>query len=275
MRDQLLTSGVPVMIAAVCFFVLAYLARLRRERFLLFWAGAWALLVLRLVWSALWGSPWPALWPSIVAAYLRLAFAGCLLAGVEELRGRRIDGRLVVGAAFLFLVLKQLVDPALSPRAGIVTNLAVMSLLMLSASWRLASWHSLPRAERSLAAGALAVYALLTGSMPLLPEDSVLLGRLFLTAWTAQLCIGVGMLALYFRASYESELAFEKSRGATLTAALQDFLPICMHCKAIRDEAQRWKPIEQYVADRSSVRFSHGVCPDCARAHYGELMDAQ
>ncbi|HET9683009.1 MAG TPA: hypothetical protein VFP15_02840, partial [Gemmatimonadaceae bacterium] len=99
MRTQLLSSGVPVMIAGVCFIVLAYLARVRRERFLLYWTAAWALLVVRLVWTAAWGSPWPLLWPSIVAAYLRLVMAGCLLAGTEELRGRRLDARVMIGAA--------------------------------------------------------------------------------------------------------------------------------------------------------------------------------
>src|SRR6476469_2247658 len=104
MRVQLLGSGVPVMIAGVCFIVLAYLARVRRERFLVYWTVGWALLVVRLAWTAAWGSPWPVLWPSIVAAYLRLAMAACLLAGSEELRGRRVDARLVFGAAAAFLV---------------------------------------------------------------------------------------------------------------------------------------------------------------------------
>jgi len=63
MRDQLLSSGVPVMIAGVCFIVLAYLARVRRERFLIYWTAAWALLVVRLGWTVMWGTPWPVLWP--------------------------------------------------------------------------------------------------------------------------------------------------------------------------------------------------------------------
>lgn len=272
MRDQLLSSGVPVMIAGVCFIVLAYLARVRRERFLIFWTAAWALLVVRLGWTVAWGSPWPVLWPSIVAAYLRLAMAGCLLAGTEELRGRRVDARLIFGAAALFLVVKQFVDPFISVRAGIAINLAAMAVPMLIAAWRLATYALLPRAERALAALGLAGYALLSATMPMLRDDNPVLRLLFFSSWTTQLCAGVGMLALFFRLSYEAELAVEKSRGATLTAALQGFIPICMHCKAIRDEEQHWKALEQYVADRSSVRFSHGLCPDCARTHYSAYL---
>ncbi len=272
MRFQLLSSGVPVMIAGVCFIVLAYLARVRRERFLMYWTAAWALLVLRLVWTAAWGSPWPMLWPSMVAAWLRLAMAACLLAGTEELRGRRVDARVVVGAAVAFLLAKQAVDPFVSPRTGMMVNLGAMAVTMLLAAWRLATCATLPRAERALAALGLAGYAVLSAGMPFLAEDSALLPPLFFAAWTAQLCAGVGMLALFFRLSYDAELAVEKSRGATLTEALQDFLPICMHCKSIRDEQEQWKALEQYVADRSSVRFSHGLCPSCATTHYGPFL---
>ncbi len=271
MRIQLLSSGVPVMIAGVCFIVLAYLARVRRERFLVYWAVAWALLVVRLAWTAAWGSPWPMLWPSIVAAYLRLAMAGCLLAGTEELRGRRVNPWWVAGAGAVFLLVKQGVDPFISSRAGIMINLGAMAVTMLAAAWRLATYAVLPRAERGGAALGLASYALLSAIMPLLPDDSALLMPLFFMTWTAQLCAGVGMLALFFRASYEVELAAEKSRGASLTEALQGFIPICMHCKSIRDEEQHWKSLEQYVADRSSVRFSHGLCPTCAHVHYGQF----
>ena len=273
MRDQFLSSGVPVMIAGVCFIVLAYLARVRRERFLIYWTAAWALLVVRLGWTVMWGTPWPVLWPSIVAAFLRLAMAGCLLAGTEELRGRRMDVRVVFGAAALFIVAKQFVDPFLSTRAGIALNLGAMAATMLVASWRLATYDALPRAECALAALGLAGYAVLSAWMPLLPENSPLLRLLFFSSWTAQLCAGVGMLALFFRLSYEAELAAEKTRGTALTEALRDFIPICMHCKSIRDEAEHWKSLEQYVADRSSVRFSHGLCPTCARTHYGAYLD--
>lgn len=271
MRDQFLSSGVPVMIAGVCLIVLAYLARVRRERFLGYWTAAWALLVVRLAWTAAWGSPWPVLWPSIVAAYLRLVMAGCLLAGVEELRGRRVGLRVIPAAAALFLLAKQFVDPLLTPRLGIMLNLGAMALTMLVASWRLGTYATLPRAERALTALGLGAYALISAVMPLLP-DSALLSRFFFASWTMQLCAGVGMLALFFRASYEAELAVEKSRGASLTEALRDFLPICMHCKAIRDEEQHWKSLELYVADRSTVRFSHGICPTCARTHYSEYL---
>jgi hypothetical protein len=275
LRDQLLRSGVPLMIAAVCFLVLAYLARVRGERFLRYWTYAWAFLVLRQIWNIVWGSPFPSLWVGDASAFMRMAFAGCILAGVEELRGRRVNAWIVFGAAALFIAAKVATDPIFTPERGVVINLAAMALLMLAASWRLGTYRPLPSAERALASIALAVYAVLTAVMPLVPDGpgSTLLENLFFVGWTAQLCIGVGMLALFFRASYDAELRAEQKRATSLTEALQGFLPICMHCKSIRDEQNAWKPIEQYVADRTSVTFSHGLCPTCVHRHYGELNE--
>jgi CheY-like chemotaxis protein len=44
---------------------------------------------------------------------------------------------------------------------------------------------------------------------------------------------------------------------------LQGLLPICAYCKRIRDDQNYWRQIEEYIAQRSSARFSHGVCPEC------------
>jgi len=58
----------------------------------------------------------------------------------------------------------------------------------------------------------------------------------------------------------------------SLTRLLGGLVPICAHCKKIRDESQSWQPVEQYIAERSDLRFSHGLCPDCLRSHYGRVL---
>jgi hypothetical protein len=42
-----------------------------------------------------------------------------------------------------------------------------------------------------------------------------------------------------------------------------DLVPICASCKRIREPAQQWRPVEQFIADRSHVRLSHTYCPSC------------
>ncbi|MCC5843242.1 MAG: hypothetical protein JJU05_03215 [Verrucomicrobia bacterium] len=52
---------------------------------------------------------------------------------------------------------------------------------------------------------------------------------------------------------------------------LQGILPICAHCKKIRDDQGDWQGIEKYVHDRSDAEFSHGICPECAKEHFPEI----
>jgi phosphoserine phosphatase RsbU/P len=45
---------------------------------------------------------------------------------------------------------------------------------------------------------------------------------------------------------------------------LESFLPICCYCKRIRDDANYWRQIEDYIRSRTGTNFSHGICPTCA-----------
>lgn len=49
---------------------------------------------------------------------------------------------------------------------------------------------------------------------------------------------------------------------------LRGIIPICSHCKQIRDDEGMWKRIEEYIHAHSEARFSHGICPDCMKKHY-------
>lgn len=51
---------------------------------------------------------------------------------------------------------------------------------------------------------------------------------------------------------------------------LRGLLPICAHCKKVRDDAGYWKQIETYIRDRSEAEFSHSICPECFEKHYPE-----
>ena len=48
---------------------------------------------------------------------------------------------------------------------------------------------------------------------------------------------------------------------------LQDILPICSYCKKVRDDDDYWLTVEAYISRYTTTRFSHGVCPECMRAH--------
>ncbi len=52
---------------------------------------------------------------------------------------------------------------------------------------------------------------------------------------------------------------------------LSGLLPICAHCKKIRDDNGYWTQIEQYIRSHSRAEFTHGVCPDCSRDFFPEV----
>ncbi len=52
---------------------------------------------------------------------------------------------------------------------------------------------------------------------------------------------------------------------------LSGLLPICSHCKKIRDDKGYWNQIEAYIGEHSEADFSHSICPECAKIHYPDL----
>ncbi|MBN2080009.1 MAG: hypothetical protein JW838_13665 [Spirochaetes bacterium] len=58
----------------------------------------------------------------------------------------------------------------------------------------------------------------------------------------------------------------------TEVKVLEGLLPVCSFCKKIRDRDETWYPMEKYIADHSRADFTHGVCPECARKHYGFIL---
>lgn len=49
---------------------------------------------------------------------------------------------------------------------------------------------------------------------------------------------------------------------------LQGMIPICMHCKRIRNQEQIWEKVETYIEHRSEAKFSHALCAECLNEHY-------
>jgi CheY-like chemotaxis protein len=54
---------------------------------------------------------------------------------------------------------------------------------------------------------------------------------------------------------------------------LKGILPICVHCKKIRNDTGYWEQVENYISSHSMADFSHGICPDCLRKHFPDLAE--
>jgi methyl-accepting chemotaxis protein len=56
----------------------------------------------------------------------------------------------------------------------------------------------------------------------------------------------------------ELKLALENVKQLT------GLLPMCAWCKKMRDDDGYWTELERYVEQQAGVKFTHGICPDCA-----------
>ncbi len=52
---------------------------------------------------------------------------------------------------------------------------------------------------------------------------------------------------------------------------LHGILPVCASCKKIKDDDGSWQEMESYLGDRTEVRFTHGICHDCACRLYPDF----
>lgn len=70
-----------------------------------------------------------------------------------------------------------------------------------------------------------------------------------------------------------TEAALNKAVAQIKT--LHGLLPICMHCKKIRDDRGNWSPVEVYVRERTDAEFSHGLCPHCFETKYPDPVPGE
>jgi PAS domain S-box-containing protein len=69
------------------------------------------------------------------------------------------------------------------------------------------------------------------------------------------------------------QLVSELQEALANIKTLGGLIPICASCKKIRDDQGFWNQLEKYIIDHSEARFSHGICPDCAKKLYPELYE--
>ncbi|MGA9821501.1 MAG: hypothetical protein WBQ36_07890 [Desulfobaccales bacterium] len=55
--------------------------------------------------------------------------------------------------------------------------------------------------------------------------------------------------------------------------ALKNVVPICAHCKNIRNDQEYWQGVEKYFKEQLDLDFTHGICPDCARKIYPDFYE--
>jgi len=76
----------------------------------------------------------------------------------------------------------------------------------------------------------------------------------------ARVAAGVRMLAMQDRLVAQAD---ELHAALAQVKTLRGMVPICCHCKRIRDDQNYWSRVEEYLTAHTEAVFSHGLCPEC------------
>jgi hypothetical protein len=75
------------------------------------------------------------------------------------------------------------------------------------------------------------------------------------------------------RQNEKKKIIAELREAIVETEQLKRILPICSSCKKVRNDKGYWEQVEEYFNQHSGTRFSHSVCPSCARIHYKDILE--
>lgn len=57
-------------------------------------------------------------------------------------------------------------------------------------------------------------------------------------------------------------------RHAEEVQRLAGLLPICAHCKSVRDDQGYWRRVDAYLEAKTGLDVTHALCPNCLEEHY-------
>jgi hypothetical protein len=79
---------------------------------------------------------------------------------------------------------------------------------------------------------------------------------------------------MFLGALREAQLRASLEAALAEVRTLRGLLCMCAWCKRIRDEAESWEKVEDYVQSRTHASFSHGICPDCLKSQFKAISGA-
>lgn len=215
---------------------------------------------------------------------IELGLAACSLALLHLVRRGQvaIAGGLLLGVSFIALTL------AIARMGTIRVPATGFYVALVIAAGLLSDWR-----------GMFAMIAVSSGAVGglIVAENSGVLPRpdyaVTITQWIASTalfaCVGAWTFAALHsiqtalrraerevadRKQAEAELqkkVAELSEALAEVKKLSGMLPICCGCKKIRDDKNYWHQVENYVADHSQAKFTHGYCPECAGKYFPSL----
>lgn len=73
----------------------------------------------------------------------------------------------------------------------------------------------------------------------------------------------------------QADLIQQLQQALNEVKQLRGIIPICAHCKKVRNDEGFWMQVEHYISEHSEAEFSHGLCPDCMKTMYPYLSEKE
>lgn len=113
---------------------------------------------------------------------------------------------------------------------------------------------------RALLAAAGGLYFAAAEFAPFDRADAWVDGRFF---WEPIAVALIALLLVLVVASRHERRRLLARQDVATSADPSELVPICVHCKAVREVDDSWEPIEAYLAYRTTDKFTRSLCPAC------------
>jgi PAS domain S-box-containing protein len=87
--------------------------------------------------------------------------------------------------------------------------------------------------------------------------------------------MGDSRLVVFVDVTDRNRAARELREAHEHVRTLSELLPICAWCKRMRDDGGYWQQVEQFIAQRTGAKVTHGICPDCRDTHFKRSSDSR
>lgn len=89
--------------------------------------------------------------------------------------------------------------------------------------------------------------------------------------------LAISLTIIYFLGKALLKNIQELQESINHIKRLEGLLPICSNCKKIKEDntdrsKQIWLPIEEYIQKQTDAKFTHGICSECIKKLYPDLI---
>lgn len=211
--------------------------------------------------------------PLLMLRIAGFALAGLLILAVLRLRTRARLGTVLMVGSFLAVALALAVH-ALRPVDSLSPFFFELFLLVCLYQIHPVRWRSQAIAASALTLGVFVMLALRSDWTLTVERNAII--TIFLAANVLGVVTGRARAGAERREEeyVEREQRVRKTLEETLLElrVLREILPICSHCRRVRDEHGAWAGLEEYIRRHTDSKFSHGICQDCAEQHLADVV---